>query len=60
MQMANRLIVGILTKDFESVVRTHRDTLFLNLLGVLQVLPCFLVSYYVSAVPWDADAFRCS
>ena len=55
--MANRLIAGVLTEDFKGVVRTSGDTLP-YLLGVLQTLPCVLVGYYVSTVPWDADAFR--
>jgi hypothetical protein len=56
--MANRLIAGILTKDFKGVVHTSGDTLCSDLLGILQILLCFLVGYYVSTVPWDADAFR--
>ena len=55
--MANRLIAGVLTEDFKGVVRTSGDTLP-YLLGVLQTLPCVLVGYYVSTIPWDADAFR--
>ena len=35
--MANRLVVGILTKDFKGVVRTRGDTLHSNLLGILQI-----------------------
>jgi hypothetical protein len=43
--MANRLVVGILTKDFKGVVRTRGDTLHSNLLGILQIFSCFLVGY---------------
>jgi len=56
--MANRLIVGILTEDFKGVVHTSGYTFLSDLLGILQILPCSLVGYYVSTGPWDADAFR--
>ena len=56
--MANRLIAGTLTADFKGVVRASGDTLRMYLPGVLQTLPCFPVGYYVSTIPWDADAFR--
>ncbi len=56
--MANRLIAGVLTEDFKGVVRTGGDTLRPYLLGILQTLPCVLVGYSVSTIPWDADAFR--
>jgi hypothetical protein len=56
--MANRLIEGILTEYFKGVVRTSGYAFRSDLLSILQILPCFLVGYYVSTGPWDADAFR--
>jgi hypothetical protein len=56
--MAYRLIAGVLTEDFKGVVHTSGDTLRPYLLGIFQTLPCILVGYYVSTIPWDADAFR--
>jgi hypothetical protein len=56
--MANRLIVQILTKDFESVVHACGNAPRSNLLGSLQFPPCFLVGNYASTIPRDADAFH--
>ena len=56
--MVNRLITGALTKDFKGMVRAGGYALLAYPFGVLQTLPCFPVGYYVSSIPWDADAFR--